>query len=123
MEQQKNFDNSGSLFINDRKESDKHPDYKGSIIINGQKYWLNGWLRTRDKKDGTGKVQFISLAVKETESASRPVAGFPTMAGNMLGAAAAMTARQQTPAAPKPAPAAAPATAPAGGEGSDDLPF
>ena len=27
--------NTGSLFKNDRKESDTHPDYKGSALIDG----------------------------------------------------------------------------------------
>jgi hypothetical protein len=26
----------------------KHPQYKGSLTINGAKYWLSGWKRTGD---------------------------------------------------------------------------
>jgi hypothetical protein len=34
------YDNEkrGALFKNDRKEKDNHPDYKGSITIDGRKY-------------------------------------------------------------------------------------
>jgi hypothetical protein len=41
---------SGSLFKNDRKEKDTHPDYAGSIMINGKEHYLNAWLK--DGKNG-----------------------------------------------------------------------
>lgn len=119
MEQQNNHDNSGSIFINDRKTTDKHPDYKGSIIIDGQKYWLSGWLRTRDKRDGSGKVSFVSLSAEKAERVdggmARPVAGFPTFGGMPQAPA---PAQRPTQPAPAPAPVAA---QPA--EEKDDLPF
>ncbi len=48
----------GSLFPNDRKEKDTHPDWKGEIKINGKLYWLSGW----DKKGGRGGG-FISISI------------------------------------------------------------
>jgi uncharacterized protein (DUF736 family) len=52
--------NKGVLFKNDRKENDKHPDYKGSINIDGAEFWLDAWIneaRTSGKK-------FMSLRIK-----------------------------------------------------------
>ena len=41
-------DMSGSLFRNDKKASDNHPNAKGSAMINGVEYWVSAWTR-RDK--------------------------------------------------------------------------
>ncbi len=37
-------DGSFSLFKNDKKLTEKHPDYKGSIKINGVEHWFDAWL-------------------------------------------------------------------------------
>lgn len=60
-------DNSGVLFKNDKKETEKHPDYKGSILINGTDYWLSAWI----KEGKSGK--FMGLAVSPKETQSQPV--------------------------------------------------
>ena len=44
-------DNSGVLFKNDKKENEKHPDYKGNIMVDGNEYWLSAWI----KEGKTGK--------------------------------------------------------------------
>lgn len=62
-------DNSGSLFKNDRKEQPNHPDYKGSIMVNGVEYWLSAWIKTT--KDD---LRWLSIAVqkKDTRPKARP---------------------------------------------------
>ena len=52
-------DNSGVLFRNDKKETPNHPDYKGSINVDGTDYWLSAWIKV--SKDG---AKFMSLSVK-----------------------------------------------------------
>src|SRR5262245_18594540 len=52
-------DNSGSVWVNDRKEQDTHPDRTGSAKIDGVDYWVNGWLR----KTNDGKP-YLSLSFK-----------------------------------------------------------
>lgn len=59
--------NRGTLFKNDRKTADTHADYTGSINVNGQEFWLNGWLK--DSKLG-GK--FFSLSVRPKEARGAP---------------------------------------------------
>jgi hypothetical protein len=60
-------ENRGSLFKNNKKEEDRHPDYNGSINVEGTEYWLNAWIK-ESKKDGT---KFFSLSVKEKQDSPR----------------------------------------------------
>ena len=61
--------NKGILGKNTRRETDSHPEYNGSINVDGVDYWLSGWVKER--KDGTGK--FFSLSVKPKEQKAAPV--------------------------------------------------
>ena len=54
-------DNSGSVFVNDRKEKDTHPDRTGTAMIDGVMYYVSGWI-----KQGS-KGQFLSLAFKRKD--------------------------------------------------------
>ncbi len=55
--------NSGALFKNKEKESEKHPDYRGQINVNGTEFWLSAWI----KKSKAGET-FMSLAVSEKDA-------------------------------------------------------
>ena len=57
-------DNTGSLFKNDRKETDSHPDYKGSALLNGVDYWLDAWIN--ESANGT---KYMSLKFKPKDAA------------------------------------------------------
>jgi len=40
-----NKDLSGVLFKNDRKETERHPDYTGNMTVKGVDYWLSAWVK------------------------------------------------------------------------------
>jgi hypothetical protein len=62
-------DNTGTLGVNNRKETEKHPDYSGSMRIDGRDYWISGWKKIK-QADGSN---FISLAFKPKDgTAARP---------------------------------------------------
>lgn len=63
-------DNSGSLFKNDRKEKETHPDYKGDAMVNGQMVWMSAWLKTASNGS---KFMSFSFTPKE-QQAAKPVA-------------------------------------------------
>ena len=62
-------DGQGSLFRNENKETEQHPDYRGSIKIDGREYWLSSWL----KQAKNGK-KYMSLSAQPKEAAkAKPV--------------------------------------------------
>ena len=62
--------NRGVLFKNDRKDTDNHPDYKGSININGEEFWLSSWI----KEGKTGKFMSLSVTPKNAQPIAQPEA-------------------------------------------------
>ena len=68
--------NSGGLFINDRKETDRHPDWRGDGLIDGVEYWISEWNVTTDKngnplpKDKYRKN--LSFTRKDSQRAPNP---------------------------------------------------
>jgi len=52
-------DNTGSVFANDRKTEDTHPDRTGTAKIGGVEYWVSGWLHKTKKGQ-----PYLSLSFK-----------------------------------------------------------
>ena len=65
------YDNSGVLFVNDRKEKETQPDYTGNIVMGGVKKRLAGWKKT-SKSDPS--MSFLSISVSDfLEKKEEPV--------------------------------------------------
>ena len=68
-----NNENRGALFKNTKREKDTHPEYNGTVNIEGVEYWISAWV-----KDGkSGKFFSLSFKAKEDKPAapkSAPVA-------------------------------------------------
>jgi len=60
--------NRGSLFRNEDKETDKHPDYTGSLNVDGKDYWLSGWIKEAGPHSKIAGKKFLSVAVTLKEA-------------------------------------------------------
>ena len=63
------YDNNltGALFKNDRKQTDQHPDYKGSVEVDGKHFWVSAWIK-KSKKGVT--FMSLNLTPKDEQPAS-----------------------------------------------------
>lgn len=57
------YPNSGTLGKNQKRETDKHPEYNGKAEIDGVEYWISAWV----KEGPSGK--FFSLSFKRKDEA------------------------------------------------------
>jgi hypothetical protein len=60
-------DGSGSLFKNDKKETEQHPDYNGSVKVGGVEYWISAWIKT-----GAKGTKYMSLSVRPKQGKPSP---------------------------------------------------
>lgn len=56
--------NRGAIWKNDDKREDNHPDFKGSINVDGVEYWVSAWKR---KEGAAAKAPALSFSVKPKE--------------------------------------------------------
>jgi len=60
-------DNSGAIFKNEKRESEKHPNLTGSLLVAGVDYWVSAW--TNVSKNGKKYIS-LSLTPKEEQAAA-----------------------------------------------------
>ena len=66
--------NSGVLFRNEKKQTEKHPDFTGSINSEGREFFLSAWVN--ETKDGR-KYFKLSLSPKDEKPAPKQEQSFP----------------------------------------------
>lgn len=70
--------NTGALFKNDKKLDAKHPDYKGSVNVNGQEFWVSAWIKP---KKSNPAERFMSLSIKAKDDAPKQAKPAPKGSG------------------------------------------
>ena len=67
------YDNSnrGSIWKNEDRKSDTHPQFKGSAEVGGVEYWVSGWLRKPDANPKAPAMSF-SFTAKEQQAFKPP---------------------------------------------------
>lgn len=61
--------NRGSIWKNDDKTEDTHPDFRGSLNVDGVEYWVSAWKR---KEGANPKAPALSFTVKAKDAAKTP---------------------------------------------------
>ncbi len=69
--------NRGTLSPNVRKTTEKHPDFKGQLNVDGKECWLSAWRRTGAK----GEFMSLQIEPKEDRPTAPPATPAPAAAG------------------------------------------
>jgi hypothetical protein len=64
MAQQYDNTNRGSIWKNDKKETDNHPDFTGTLNVDGIEFWVSAWKR---KEGADPKAPALSFTVRMKE--------------------------------------------------------
>lgn len=57
--------NSGALFANADRKTDKHPNARGTLNVEGVEYWISAWTKVSKKGE---KYQSLSIQPKEQQA-------------------------------------------------------
>ena len=61
--------NRGAIWKNDDKELDTHPDFRGSLDVEGVAYWVSAWKR---KEGANPKAPALSFSIRKKEEREEP---------------------------------------------------
>jgi len=57
--------NRGSIWKNEKKTTDRHPDFTGSLNVEGVDFWVSAWKR---KPDASPNAPALSFSVKKKDA-------------------------------------------------------
>ena len=60
--------NRGSVWKNAKKETDNHPDFTGSLDVDGVQYWVSAWKKKEGANPNAPALSF-SIKLKEPKPA------------------------------------------------------
>lgn len=67
--------NTGALFANADRKTDKHPNARGTLNVGGTEYWISAWTKVSKKGE---KYQSLSVTPKEErQEKAAPIASQP----------------------------------------------
>lgn len=104
MEQQRGKKDNGGYLFRNAKKTDKQPDYRGKVNVNGKEMLISGWIRQQDGEE------MISISLTDPATLPPKTGGAPGAAGNngpfarQGGAPAQGSAPARPAAAPTPSP-------------------
>ena len=61
-------ENTGSVFKNDKRETETQPHGKGSALIDGVEYWVSAWTNVKDDN----RYQSLKFSRKDENRAPNP---------------------------------------------------
>lgn len=59
--------NRGALWRNENRESDRHPNLKGELNVDGVEYWVSAWTSNEG-----GRKPVVSFSIKRKDSQRAP---------------------------------------------------
>jgi uncharacterized protein (DUF736 family) len=65
--------NSGALFANADRKTDKHPNARGTLNVEGVEYWISAWTKVSKKGE---KYQSLSVQRKDAQQEQKPETPF-----------------------------------------------
>lgn len=68
MTQEYDNTNRGMAMINEKKTEEKHPDWSGSLNVEGVDYWLSIW-----KKTSKAGKPYMSFSIRKKQEQTRQV--------------------------------------------------
>lgn len=64
--------NSGILARNENRKTDKHPEFTGTLNVDGREYWLSAWVNTGKPGGKMDGKRYFSIKVSPKEAKARP---------------------------------------------------
>ena len=71
--------NQGQIWPNDQKENDSHPDFKGSLNVEGEEFRILVWKQGEDTKS---KQAGLSVSIQPKESTKQQAKDYVVLSDN-----------------------------------------